>query len=313
MAVPTKPFDLSAFKPKVISGPESGGKFIIIYGKGGVGKSTLACHCVDDEASADGQRTRSGYFILPVGRETGHQAMHGRKFETAGKMGLSPVDHLFLHLQYVQQAHEKLGIKALVIDNYSSARQSFEADVILSNPTVGQNNKEVESLADYGFGRGQAMAFAYSTRLVQGISKLTERGVHVILLAHEGRFTVNNPDGSYYKQISINAQDGENTSVRGLLEAEAHHVLYLTSEPKSLVSDKRGMPADKESAASAKKYAKREEIQRLIYTQPMGDFFAKSRADIDPVWVVEDYENPKELLVKRDHPQFKQLFKELLS
>jgi len=89
MALPTKHFDLSGFTPGVISGPETGGKFIVIYGKGGVGKSTLACHVVDDEVSADGRRTRSGYFILPIGRETGHQAMHGRKFKTARQTGMN--------------------------------------------------------------------------------------------------------------------------------------------------------------------------------------------------------------------------------
>jgi len=71
------------------------------------------------------------------------------------------------------------------------------------------------------------------------------------------------------------------------------------------------LPSDKK--LSTKKFATREDIHRIIYTQPMGDFFAKSRADIAPMWVIKPMENPEALMVKRNHPQFKQLFKELLE
>jgi hypothetical protein len=287
MALPTKylDFDLKAldFESKIKAKPEKKPQFTIIYGKGGIGKSTMASYSPDP-------------IIIPVGRETGHEKMCVPKFPSYSEMNLTPINHVYACMQWVLRAEHTR--KTLIIDNVGSYRESVDED-------VEDSNKGVDLKA---YGKGAAFGYPYWTRLLAGIDAVMKRrDMHVILLGHDGSYNVNNPDGSYYQKISINAPRGENTNVMGLLEARAHNVLYVRGEDQ-IIADKRGI-VNKDGPV--KKYATSGATRRVVYTKPRGDFFAKSRVNMEEYYEIEQSETEEELLHKRTNPTLIQLFTDL--
>jgi hypothetical protein len=260
-------------------------QFSVIIGKGGIGKTSLACYSIGD------------CIILPIGRETGHEEMPVHKFDTFDKMGLSPIEHVFTCFSWILKHPRAENLKTLIIDNVGAYREIVDEDVIRSRPRAKVDGEivDIKSLTDYGFGKGAAMAYPYWTRLLKGIDAVMKRrNMNVILIGHEGYHTVNRPDGSYYQRISINAPSGANTDVVGLIEARCHNFFYMDSEVTT-ATDKRGMPQN------GKHYAKREDITRIIYTKEQGDVFAKCRADMNPIYEIMPSESKDELLKKRNN------------
>lgn len=265
-------FDLKALKieSKITSKPEKKPQFSVIYGKGGIGKSSLASYSHDP-------------IILPVGRETGHEGMYVPKFPNSDEMGLSIINHVFACLSWViKNEHTR---KTLIIDNGGSYREGVDEDVESSN--VGVDLK--------AFGKGASFAYPYYTRLMAAIDEVIKRrNMNVILLAHDGAYNVNLPDGTYFQKISVNMPGGENTNVRGLIEARAHNVFYMVNEsPTMNVKNNFGV---------TKKIATSGNVSRVIYTKPAGNFFAKSRVNLDDYYPIIDSGSEEELLKDRTNP-----------
>jgi len=275
MALPTKDidFDLKSldFESKIKAKPEKKPQFTTLFAKGGMGKSTISCYSPDP-------------IIIPVGKETGAEKMCVPKFPTYAEMNLTPVAHVFACMQWVLKAQHTR--KTLIIDNVGSYREAVDED-------VEDSNKGVDLKA---YGKGAAFSYPYWTRLLAGIDAVMKRrDMHVILLAHDGTYNVNLPDGSYYQKTSINAQRGENTNVVGLLEARCHNVFYLKGEDM-VIADKRGIVS---KDGPTKKYATSGNTKRIIYTKPRGEAFAKSRVNMEEYYEIEESETEEELLEKR--------------
>jgi len=277
-------FDLKSldFESKIKAKPESGPQFTVFYGKGGIGKSSAACYSPDP-------------IIIPVGRETGHERMWVPKFPTFEDMNLDPVQHVFSCIAWCIKAEHTR--KTLIIDNVGSYREAVDED-------VEKDNKDVDLKA---YGRGVAIGFPYWGRLLAGIDAvMKKRGMHVILLGHEGTYNVNLADGSYYSKISVNAPAGEKTNVRELLEARAHNVLYMRGVDNT-ADEKRGIA----QKGVTKKYATGSRQTRIIYTKPRGEFFAKSRVNIEDSYIVEESDTEEDLLKTRNNETLIQLFSDL--
>lgn len=284
MALPTNNFDFDLksldFESKIKAKPEKKPQFSVFYGKGGIGKSSLTCYSPDP-------------IILPIGRESGHEKMCVPKFPSNEEMGLTPINHVFAAITWCLKAEHTR--KTLIIDNVGSYRESVDED-------VEQSNQGIDLKA---YGKGAVLAYPYWTRLLAGIDAIMKkRDMHVILLGHDGSFNVNLPDGSYYQKISINAPRGENTNVMGLIEARAHNVLYMRGED-NVMTEKRGVNTQN------KKYATGGLTKRVIYTKPHGDFFAKSRVNMDEYYEIEQSDTEEDLLKNRTNPTAIKLFEDL--
>lgn len=274
-------FDLKAlnFESKITSKPEKKPKFTIIYGKGKIGKTTVASYSPDP-------------IIIPVGRETGVEEMAVHKFPNYEEMGLIPIDHLFSCFKWIISAEHSR--KTLIIDNTTSYREIVDEDVEKSN--IGVDLK--------AFGKGSALAYPYWMLLLSSIDHvMKKRDMHVILLGHEGFYNENLPDGSYYQKISINAPRGENTNVVAALEARAHNVLRMTNEISTVKV--------KNNFGTVKQIASQGNISRSIYTQPKGNYFAGSRADLDDRYDICDSDNDKDLLHLRNNPDIIRLWNDI--
>ena len=257
------------FTEKISAKPERGPQFSVIYAKGGGWISTIASY-------ADSP------IILPVWLETGHRAMSVTKFPEIGSYeGLSPIDHVFAAISWLMKNDHTR--KTLVIDNLGSFRQAVEADV----------NKESDK--DQPAFKLAVLYYRYYEFLLEAIATLmTKQGMDVLLMAHDGAYTINNSDGTWYDRISVNAPQGKNTNARELLEARANNIFYVRDEP-IVREDKRGM-----TPQAGKKYMSGAG-RKVLYTRPKDNFFAKTRLDLADSYELERSENIHNLLHEKDN------------
>jgi hypothetical protein len=255
-------------------------QFTVIYGHGGLGKTTVACYAPNP-------------VIIPIGRETGQEIMidHGVPcFENSAEM--PPIEFVFGAIaKLLKTEHNRT---TAIFDNIGCYREVVDEDVEKDNTGVDLS----------AFGKRQALGFPYYTRLLAGFDLLMrKKNMNVILLAHDVLFNINLPDGSYYSRTGIAAPAGENTNVRGLLEARAHNVLYLRSE--TITRKVTGPMGDKKIIGSES------DIKRFIYTKPSGTFFAKSRGELEQVYEIDNTPSITELLKEKTNPTLIKLFKDL--
>lgn len=267
-------FDEIGLVPK----SEKRAQFTVLYGHGGLGKTSAACYSPDP-------------VIIPIGRETGHERMVESGIPAFNNPGIPPIDFVFGCIQKLLKTEHSR--KTAIFDNIGTYREAVDEDV--ENDNKGADLK--------AFGRGTALAFPYYGKLLAGIDLLLKKGIHVILIAHDVQYNVNLESGDYYSRVGINAPAGENTNVRGLLEARAHNVLYMRGEnPTAVVKGAGGR--NKQVATSGM-------ISRIIYTKPAGTFFAKSRVNLDHFYEIEHSETEEELLKERSNPSLIKLFQDI--
>jgi hypothetical protein len=269
---------------KITRDTNPGAQFTVIYGKGDVGKTATAIYSPEP-------------VIIPVGTERCHRKFPAFKIENIDNT--PPLVHLFDAMQYlITQEHSR---KTVIIDNLSTFRAITESDVVDTYP-VNKEGKKAKGIGDYGYGKGQAYAFGYYARLLDGIDALLNKGIHVILIAHEAQHTINLPNDTYYQETGIYAPTGDKTNVKGLLEAKANNILYLRTEANVRKSS-NAMQEKSRMATLAP-------ISRVIYTRQTGLFFAKTKSALPDYIEVEQSENFDDLASLKN-PTLKYLFEEL--
>jgi hypothetical protein len=264
MAIP-KLNDLSFDNIELAKPAQKYPQFTVLYGKGGVGKTTLASYSENP-------------VIVPVGRETGHEIHANWGIPTfANTQERPPLDFLFACIaRLLKTAHSR---KTLIIDNLGTYREAVDEDVEEDN----KGNDKLDS-----FGKRQALCYPYYTRLLAGFDALMKKKeMNIILIAHEVLHNVNKEDGTYYSRTGIHAPAGQNTNVRALLEARAHNVLYLKLEPQTRKA--------KDSMGQEKLIATGGAPKRIIYTKPHSSFFAKCRVNMEPFYEIESSDNEEDL------------------
>jgi len=253
-------------------------QFTVIYGSGGMGKTTAACYSPNP-------------VIIPIGRETGHERMVEQGIPAFENPGMSPIDFTFGCInKLLKSSHSR---ETAIFDNIGTFREAVDEDVAKDNPDTNLK----------AFGRGVGLAYPYYGKLLAGFDRLLKAGIHVILIAHDVQYNINLESGDYYSRTGINAQAGENTNVRALLEARAHNVLYMRGENPTK-SVKGAGDRNKIVALSG-------DISRVIYTKPSGTFFAKSRANMDYFYEIENTASEEALLKDRSNPTLIKLFQDL--
>jgi len=225
-------FESIGLIPKAEKHPQ----FTVIYGKGGLGKTTAACYSPDP-------------VIIPIGRETGHERMVANcipAFQCPPDM--APLDFVFGAIQKLLKSEHSR--KTVIFDNIGTFRECVTED-------VESDHKGADLKA---WGRGVSLEFPYYGKLLAGFDQLLKKGLHIILIAHDASYNINLESGDYFSRISIACPSGENTNVRGLLEARAHNVFFIQGEnPTTVVKGAGGK--NKQIATSG-------QISRVIYTKP---------------------------------------------
>jgi hypothetical protein len=238
--------------------------FMVLYGKGGCGKSELA------------SRAEKPFFFaiengieelnLPVGSfkenciRTGEQKVklpESRQDIYDGIKFLITTEHNY---------------KTVVIDSGKFIDLLFTKSIIKEKPTETVSKKEiqVQGLGDYNYPYGYDHLLRSWNRLIHGIDALKNNGINVILIAHSCTFNEENPiSGEKFKKAGVDLVRYGQYNVGDLLFAKCDAMYYMRSEIQT-TAKKGGRGGETIKHGTEPEY--------IVYTRSKAGFDAKVRA-----------------------------------
>ena len=187
----------------VTSGKLDAPQKILLYGPGGIGKSTLAS-------------LASGAIILDI--ESGTRDLDVDRIESIDS---------FAALRTCLQGNALEGHRTVVID---SATRAEELAVAHTLKTVKhEKGMTVGSVEGYGFGKGYQHVYDTFLLLLSDLDRQTRAGRNVILIAHDCIDSVPNPTGDDWIRYEPHLQRPKSgkASIRNRVVQWADHVLFL--------------------------------------------------------------------------------------
>lgn len=202
-----KQFVLQFGKPKT-----NEGRRILIYGAGGVGKTTLAMSLQGKTAFIDLDNS--------LGK------LHGEYVKTDKILTLQGVTN-WESLCGMLDADGWDEVDNIVIDTMTMAEQ-LAIDYTLE--TIPNGNNKAKSVEDYGYGKGYGFVFETFLKLLPILEKHTSAGRNIILICHDCQRTVANPSGGDYLRFEPRLQDPSSgkASIRLRLREWCDDVLFVT-------------------------------------------------------------------------------------
>jgi len=223
----------------------------VIFGTGGVGKTTLAAHppspiFIDLE---DGTRS------LNVARDSSVETWDDLRGKLAGLASSPPP-----------------GVKTVVIDTATAAEEFAKEHVIANRRT--EKGHSVESIEGFGWGKGWQYVYEEFTGLLADLDRLIQKGLNVCLIAHDVSSPVPNPAGEDFIRWEPFLYSGDKKgrgSIRDRVKNWADHVAFVCYDVH--VQDGKGRGSG----------------TRSIYTSEMPTHVAKSRtAELSIPFSAED-------------------------
>lgn len=228
---------------------------VVIYGPGGVGKSTLAALI---------KTVGLGNLFLDLESET--DDLNVERI-AAGENGIQNFEDLRAALRML--ASSKYDV--VTIDNMTKAEQLITQWVLANVRT--QKGAKVTSLEGYGYGKGYTHVYETFLHLLGDLDALTRAGKHIILICHDVAATVPNPEGDDFLQYQPRLISTRNADIRARLKEWARHVLFVSLD-KAVDSDGKATGGG----------------TRTIYAQALPTHMAKSRFLTGPY----DYPDPRQ-------------------
>ena len=187
----------------VVSGRKPGAQRIVIYGPGGIGKSSLA-------ALAPG----------PVfcDLEEGTREMDVPRVEGVDTFG---------DLRACLQSDALDGFKTIVIDTVTKAAELATAHTL--ERVKNEKGNMVSSIEGYGFGKGYQYVFDTFLLLLADCDRQVRQGRNVCFIAHDCTADVPNPVGDDYIRYEPHLQSPKSgkASIRNRLVQWSDHVLFV--------------------------------------------------------------------------------------
>lgn len=245
----------SAVALELSSGPITGSDRALIYGTGGIGKSTLAAFLpapifLDVEISTK-------RLNITRDRADDWPTLRGKLATIA--------------------ANPPKGVRSVVIDTATTAEEHAKEFVIATRKATRSNGPDVivDSIEEYGWGKGWQFVYDEFCGLLADLDRIAAQGLNVVLIAHEIASPVPNPAGEDFIRWEPHLYSGDKKgrgSVRGLIKNWADHVLFICYDLD--VSDGKGRGSG----------------TRTIYTQELPTHIAKSRSK--QLMIPFDLQNP---------------------
>ncbi len=192
------------------SGEVTGSDRIVIYGTGGVGKSTLAAY-LPAPIFLDIER---GTQRLNVARDTADDwpTLRGK-------------------LAAIEAAPPK-GVRTVVIDSATVAEELAKDHIIATRKAQRQNQPDmfVDSIEGFGWGKGWQYIYEEYLGMLADLDRIAMKGLNVCLIAHDVSSPVPNPDGEDFIRWEPHLFSGDKKgrgSIRDRVKEWADHVLFV--------------------------------------------------------------------------------------
>lgn len=225
------------------SGLITGSDRTLVYGTGGIGKSTL-CAFLPAPVFLDVERST---HRLNVARDTADDwpTLRGKLATIAA----TPPE----------------GVRSVVVDTATVAEEFAKEYVILTRKArrTGMPDVTVDSIEGYGWGTGWQFVYDEFCGMLADLDRIAAKGLHVCLIAHEVASPVPNPAGEDFIRWEPHLYSGDKKgrgSVRQLVKNWADHVIFIAYDVDVREGKGRGVGT------------------RTIYTQELPTHIAKSRA-----------------------------------
>jgi hypothetical protein len=239
----------------------SSGHRVLLYGPGGIGKTTLASQLPGPVAFIDLDES------LPRLRS---------QLEESGRMAnIMPVTgiHNWQTLRDVIQADGWEKVRSIVIDTGTRAEELAVAHTL---ETVLVDGKRVTSVEGYGYGKGYGFVFDTFLPLLADLDRHARAGRNVVFVCHDCTSTVPNPAGEDWLRYEprLQSPNSGKASIRLRVREWADHVLFVGYDV-SVGKDGKGRGAGTRTLYSAEVphcMAKSRTTQETI---PLGDVGAE--------------------------------------
>lgn len=195
--------------------PDGTGHRIVMFGPGGIGKTTLA-------ATAPGP---VAFFDL----DDSLPRLKTQLADSPEKLDLRPVSGIRTWQQIRDALHAEGWdqIKTIVIDSATRAEELAVEHTLATVPH--EKGQRVQRIEDYGFGKGYSHVYDTFLTLLGDLDQHTRAGRHVILICHDCTASVPNPDGEDWIRYEPRLQSPASgkSSIRLRVREWADHVLFV--------------------------------------------------------------------------------------
>ena len=187
----------------VAGGVVGGADRILVYGTGGIGKSTFASLAPNP-------------VFIDVEDGT-------RKIDVRRIGGVST----FADLRECLRSNVLDEFQTVVIDSGTRAEELAVAHTLLTVPH--EKGKKVNRVEDYGFGKGYQHIYEVFLLLLSDLDVLVRRGKNVVIIAHDCVADVPNPVGEDYIRYEPHFQSPKSgkASIRNRVIQWADYVLFM--------------------------------------------------------------------------------------
>lgn len=228
---------------QIVQGQMPGGDRIVVYGTGGIGKTTLASW-LPAPMFLDLQK---GTRKISLARDivSTWPELRGK---IAGFLASPPP-----------------GARTLVIDDISSAEEFAKEHVVATRLT--DKGKRVDSIDGFGWGNGWQFVYDEFVALLADLDRVSDAGFNVCLVAHDVAVTKPNPSGEDFLQYQPLLYGGDKrgrANVRSFVKNWCEHLLFIGYDVFVEEGSNKGTGVG----------------TRQIYTQELPTHLAKSRSAV---------------------------------
>lgn len=191
------------------------GHRVILYGPGGIGKTTLCASLPGPVAFIDIEGS-----LAPLRTNLEEQGLLDN---------ITPVDGVenWGQIRAALNSSGWDGIKTIVIDSATKAEELCIAHTLESIKT--EKGITPRSVEDYGYGKGFTHVFETFLPLLQDLDRHSREGRNVVLICHDCTSNVPNPNGEDWLRYEPRLQSPASgkASIRLRVREWADHVLFL--------------------------------------------------------------------------------------
>lgn len=227
------------------------GHRVVLYGTGGIGKTTLACLAAGKSAFVDADESLS---VL---------AGQLKALEVEAPAIVPAND--YKSLRSALRSPGWNGIQNVVLDTITKIEEWCVEHTLKTIKT--ERDRQAEGIEDYGYGKGYQYVFETFLNLLAELDAHVRAGRNVFLIAHDCASNVPNPDGADWIRYEPRLQHPASgkASIRYRLKEWADHVLFLGYDVD--VTKEKGQRSAKAKGVGT----------RTLYTAELPWFMAKSR------------------------------------